>query len=253
MWILDSVDTVLRRRLRFVPPRREIEKIGGHDFLAVGEQLAGIARVLGGLRAHERVLDIGCGVGRLAVALRNLLDLGEYAGFDVHRTGIAWCRQAIEQSQPNFHFSLVDVRNRHYNPGGAILPEKFVFPYASSSVDLAFASSVFTHLSPPAADRYLSEIGRVLKPGGRFVGSFFLLNPETRAVMARTSPSFLPVDWYYAVENPEDIEAAIAFDERGVRDALERHGIPLKKIEYGGWAMRPQGLSFQDFVLAVKT
>lgn len=207
---------------------------------------------MGRLQNHERVLDAGCGAGRFAVALRNYLDLGDYVGFDIHRPAINWCRRTIETVHPNFRFTLVDVRNKHYNPRGQIRPEDFVFPCASRSVDLVFASSLFTHLTPTAADRYLGEISRVLKPGGRFVGSFFLLNDHTLSVLSRTSPSFIPLDSVHAVQNPDDIEAAVAFDEQAVQDALRKHGLIPSRIEYGGWSFRPRSLSFQDFVLAVK-
>ena len=250
---IDLLDSALGRRPDFVPPRREVEKIGGFDFLEIGEHLAMIAKTLGALQPHERVLDVGCGLGRLAVGLRDYLSCGEYVGFDIYKRGIDWCRSAIEARLPNFHFTFVDVRNHHYNAAGACLPEELVFPYASDSVDLAFASSLFTHLRPAAAERYLAEIGRVLKPGGRFVGSFFFLNGHSRPLLAGLTPRFVPVEPRFAVQDPRDFEAAIAFDEEAVRDALRRHGIPAEQVRYGGWSSRSEYLSFQDFVLARKT
>lgn len=250
--VVDLLDSVLGRRPDFVPPRREVEKIGGFDFLEIGDHLATIAKTLGELQPHERVLDVGCGLGRLAVGLRGYLSCGEYDGFDISKRGIQWCRNAIESKWPNFHFTLVDVCNHHYNVAGACPAEGLVFPYASNSVDLAFASSLFTHLRPAAADRYLAEISRVLKPGGRFVGSFFLLNGHSRPLLPELTPRFVPVEPYFAVQNPHDFEAAVAFDEEAVRAALSRHGIPVEEILYGGWSMRSEYLSFQDFILTRK-
>lgn len=249
---MDAIDVAFRRRPPLVPPRREVEKIGGHDFLEIGGQLAKIARDLGGLKPHERVLDIGCGLGRLAVGLGDYLSPGEYAGFDIYRHGIDWCRKVIEPRFPNFHFTFVDVTNRHYNPRGTIVPEQFVFPYASRSMDVVFASSLFTHLTPVAADHYLGEVSRVLKPGGRFVGSFFLLNEHSRRFLDRTQPQFVVVEPLYAVQDPDDIEAAIAFDEEAVREALVRHDMAAVDVRHGAWAFREECLSFQDFLLATK-
>lgn len=250
--LLDLVDSALGRRSAWLPPRREIERIGGFDFVAVGEHLASIARELGGLQPGERILDVGCGIGRLAVPLKDYLVEGEYAGFDISRRAIRWCRANIEEQRPNFHFTFADVRNRHYNRRGRVDALEFVFPYATASVDLAFASSVFTHLLPDAADRYLAEVARVLKPGGRFVGSFFLLTRQVRLRAAELSPSFRSSNTFFTVQDPQDPEAAIAFDEVAVREALERHGMPLEELRRGSWAHGGECLSFQDFVLARK-
>lgn len=250
--LLDAMDVLLRRRPDLVPPRREVEKIGGHDFLQLGRHLASIATDFGGLQPHERILDIGSGIGRMAVGLLDYLGTGEYAGFDIDPGGIAWCRKKIEPRHPNFRFTFVDVVNRHYNPRGSIAPEQFVFPYATSSMDVVFASSVFTHLATETADHYVGEVSRVLKPGGRFVGSFFLLNHHSRGVLDRAEPRFIPVEPHYAVQDPNDIEAAIAFDEETVRTGLSRHGLAPEEVRYGTWAHRERTLSFQDFVLARK-
>jgi len=67
-------------------------------------------------------------------------------------------------------------------PGGQINPKKFVFPYADSSFDLVFLTSVFTHMLPEDVKRYMEEISRVLKSGGRSVVTYFLVNPPSTEV-----------------------------------------------------------------------
>jgi ubiquinone/menaquinone biosynthesis C-methylase UbiE len=44
-------------------------------------------------------------------------------------------------------------------------------PYDSRSFDLVYAYSVFTHLPEDVQDRWLSEIKRVLRPGGMFIAT----------------------------------------------------------------------------------
>src|SRR5207302_825955 len=76
-------------------------------------------RDLAALRRDERVLDVGCGIGRMARPLAGYLGPeGSYDGFDVNREGIAWCQERYA-GHPNFRFTAVDLHNRRYNPQGA--------------------------------------------------------------------------------------------------------------------------------------
>jgi hypothetical protein len=52
-----------------------------------------------GLRPKHRVLDIGSGIGNLAVGLIGYLQ-GTYDGIEVHREAVAWCRRAITPRHP---------------------------------------------------------------------------------------------------------------------------------------------------------
>lgn len=247
----DLADSLLGRRPALVPPRRLVEGVGGFDFREVGEHLAGIVREQGELRPHERLLDIGCGVGRLAVPMTGFLTTGEYLGFDLSAAAIRWCRRAISGAHPSFHFAHADIANSHYNPGGTTPAERFRFPCADASVDVAFAASVFTHLTPFAADRYLEESARALKPGGRLLASFFLLDESLRPGLGRFWPRFESFpEPYFAVADPRDPEAAIAFDRAVVLAALARHGFGEIRVLPGSWAHRQGALSFQDFVFA---
>lgn len=248
---LDVRDTILRRRPPLTPSRRDVETIGGLDFHATAEHLARIAIDFGGLQPHDRFLDAGSGFGRVAVGLRSYLT--HYEGFDVYRRGIEWSRRNIESLHPTFHFTHVDVLNRHYNAWGRIAPEQFEFPYPSNAFDFVFAASLFTHLLPLAGERYVREIARVLKPGGRCVASFFLLTAESRRVLHAVTPRFRLVEPYYAVQDPDDPEAAVAYDEVTVRHTFERLGLRVDEIRHGSWTCQRDGMSFQDFLRAVKS
>src|SRR2546422_9974162 len=61
-----------------------------------------------GLQPHHRVLDLGCGVGRVAVALAGYLGArGSYGGIDVHKGSIRICQDNIRQKLGNFQFTRV--------------------------------------------------------------------------------------------------------------------------------------------------
>lgn len=218
---------------------------------------------LGELKPHERVLDAGCGLGRMAVPLMPYLhEPGSYDGFDISPEGIAWCQQHITAQKPNFRFRVADIHNTQYNPNGKQKASEYRFPYEDSSFDLVFMASVFTHPMPDEIRQYLSETSRVAKTGGRCVISYFLLNEASlkRITAGELNPpqrSFSHDYGTYRVQNKQVPEAAIAHDEPSVRELYQRFGLEIKEpLHYGGWAGRKSDLGVnhnQDLVLAVKS
>src|SRR5687767_15011180 len=69
--------------------------------------------------------------------------------------------------RPDFQFDWLDVGNTQYNTRSSRAASAVRFPDDDASFDFVFATSVFTHLLPDAAARYLAESRRVLRPGGR--------------------------------------------------------------------------------------
>ncbi len=123
------------------------------------------------------VLDVGCGNGRLALALEN--EPVTYVGFDVVRGAVAFCRKAFAEYGVKYTFHSLDVRNGRYNARGTVAPLEVRFPCADASIDLIVASSVFTHLGPLAVARhYLDECARALKVGGRLYSTWFCSPPN---------------------------------------------------------------------------
>jgi len=140
------------------------------------EEWSVFLRVYGGLTAASRVLEIGCGAGRIAFPLRYLLPQGTYDGFDVRREPIEFLKRAFTPAHPNFRFHWADIRNTFYNPRGRLATTEYRVPADDGSLDLVFAASVFTHMLPESTAHYLREAARALKPGGRMVASVFLLD-----------------------------------------------------------------------------
>lgn len=127
-----------------LPPLR-LRFVGDGDFRAVGDQLAGQLVSAGGLQPTDRVLDIGCGVGRVALSLtRYLQPPGTYDGFDIVRPAIRWCRRAITPRHPSFRFHWANVYNANYNWRG-IPAARYRFPFSDGSFDFTFATSVIWH------------------------------------------------------------------------------------------------------------
>jgi len=251
--VLDLADFAMRRD-QDLPPRR-LRFIGNGDFRQVGADFVAHAADLAGLRPGDRVLDVGCGIGRIAIPLTGYLDDdGSYEGFDVVPRGIEWCRRHITPAHPNFRFQLADIRNDEYNPGGRQRPEDYRFPYDDNEFDVAILTSVFTHLLPSTVRRYVAELERVLKPGGRCLATYFLLSDETRRLAAEGAAlSEFPYEGDgYATTNPAIPEEAIAFEESTVRQLHADAGLPIESVFHGAWSGRDEYLSGQDVCIARK-
>jgi SAM-dependent methyltransferase len=191
-----------------------------------------------GLRPEHRVLDIGCGIGNLALGLTDYLS-GGYDGLDIHGEAIDWCQRAITPRYPSFRFHHVNIASNAYNAHGHLAASTFRFPFPDNAFDFVFLGSVFTHLLPEAVEQYVSEIGRVLAPGGVCVASYFLVNAETR-VGVEANTTFMP----FSVRHPSGLcflhdalkpEAAVALEETFVTQAHERAGLRIRDIRRGAW------------------
>jgi SAM-dependent methyltransferase len=225
------------------------------DFLASGKHMFDIVRKHGNLRRIDRVLDVGCGCGRLAVPMTEFLTTGSYDGFDVVPELIDWASGAIGSRHPNFRFRRVDLRNDFYHPQGAGDAAAFSFPYDTGAFNMVCFFSVFTHLLYKDTRRYLAELARVLKPRGTGVLSFFILNEDSNRL--RRSPGttlyFHNRLWRgLRVEHRGSPESAVAYPEALLRSLLRENGLVLQELLFGTWCGRSPAYSYQDFVIVRK-
>jgi SAM-dependent methyltransferase len=139
-----------------VPPRRLRARAGAAGAYAFAEggrqaaaELAGLVRAAGRDPAQLRsVLDFGCGPGRVLPHLAALAPAAACVGCDVDAAAIDWAaraHRALGWSLTSFHPPL---------------------PYESGRFDLVYAISVFSHLDRGLAGMWLTELRRVLAPGG---------------------------------------------------------------------------------------
>jgi SAM-dependent methyltransferase len=213
---------------------------------------------LAGLEPSSRVLDVGCGLGRLAVPLTMYTDdRGSYDGLDIVESGIDWCNANIAPQRQNFHFTVADVFNQEYRPHGRYQASEYRFPFDDATFDLVVLVSVFTHLLPEDMTHYVSEINRVLGDGGRCFATYFLLNDESRRLMneGRGSLRFKHRVGPHWLVTPKVPELGVAYEEPYVRDLF---GDPFSEAAfyYGGWCGRralwseESGPGDQDIVVA---
>ncbi len=234
-----------------LPPAPLTEMIGG-GFLLVTLDMLGHFIERGALRPSDRVLDVGCGIGRIAYGLAYYLDDGgRYEGFDIIRPAIDWASTTITPRRPNFRFRVVDVYNGLYNGGGTLDAETFSFPYGDAAFDFVILTSVLTHIRSREVRHYFDEIARVLAPGGRVFATAFLLTADAKAAIARGAASQLlrhPYGGGFAVD-PQAPEGAIGYEETTMREWAAASGLTVTQMFPGSWWGRPHGLSYQDVLL----
>src|SRR5215213_5457306 len=105
------------------------------------------ALLLGAVRPGERVLDLGCGAGRFVAVLRE-------AGADP--VGVELAQAALDRARRNV--SGADLRL--VAPDGSL-------PLPHGEFDVVWCSEVLEHV--PDTIALLTEVRRVLKPGGRLL------------------------------------------------------------------------------------
>ena len=255
-WPGDFLHGALKRRPELTPPRAVSRYVGEGDFKSVGSTYAKWIIELAGLTRKDKILDVGCGIGRMAVPLIPYLDAeGKYEGFDVVPEGIEWCDKNITRRYPNFRFRVADIYNKQYNPKGKVASSEYRFPYEDGYFDVVFLGSVFTHMRPADTTHYVREIGRVLKTGGRCFATFFLLNAESLASI-ENGHSLLdfryPLDACLTIDKRTP-ERAVGYHEAVVREMFGKEKLTVvEPVRFGSWSGRSDCLGYQDIVIAQK-
>jgi hypothetical protein len=113
-----------------------------------------------GTKPHHNVLDIGCGWLRLAQVLLPYLESGRYFGIDavqVHLDiGVRFLQATGVTQQPAL---LCDTQ--------------FGFDSFGAQFDVAISHAVFTHLTHDQIRLCLTQLKKVMRPGGRCYCTFY--------------------------------------------------------------------------------
>jgi SAM-dependent methyltransferase len=171
-----------------------------------------------GMGANEqlRILDWGCGCGRIArhwVSAQNV----QLFGCDVAEAPITWCQE---------HLPFAQFCTSQHDPP---------LPYPDSFFDVIYAASVLTHLTLESQFRWMQEIWRILKPSGIAMmtthGPSLIpkILPNLSANAGRTSVTLIDEEIFICLNDEVGSNSTGAIQTRGM---TQRIFFPFSVIDY---------------------
>ena len=186
----------------------------GDGYLAPGGAEE-VEEMLSGLSVKDAdVIDVGCGLGAIAVLLVHKYGARSVVGVDVEA-------HLIEQSTDRaIKENLADrVRFELVEPGP--------LPLDDECLDVVFSKDAIVHMTDKVA--FYKEAMRVLRPGGLMVGSDWLRGDEsTRTADAQKWLDFIHLDFKMLdIESTRDVILSVGFEKVSLKDRNEwyRHEI----------------------------
>jgi phosphoethanolamine N-methyltransferase len=156
-----------------------VEAIWGEGFLSPGGRDE-VARMIGDHDLRGRsVLDIGCGLGGADLALVQAHGAAHVTGIDVEDPALDRARRLVAAHGLDARIGLMKVA-----PGP--------LPFPAESFDVVFSKDSIVLI--PDKQALMAEVFRVLKPGGLFIGSDWLLGSETVSPLMAEYLTFAELD-----------------------------------------------------------
>ncbi|MBS0356715.1 MAG: class I SAM-dependent methyltransferase [Proteobacteria bacterium] len=242
-----------------IPPK-ELRFMGEDEamFLRHGDYLAAAVFEASGLAAGpRRMLDIGCGYGRLAYGLRRAGYDGGYDGFDILARHIGWLNEqfAERKDDSRYRFVHADMFNERYNPDGKPLAA-LELPFERAAFDCLVSLSVFTHLYEQEVVGYVRYLKQFLAPGGVWITTFFAIPPECsleRQPGTAVYPLVKQVSTNAFIHNPDEPLLVIAYREQFLLELFAREGLEVVRQRKGRWLTADNAVELQDwFVLRLR-
>ncbi len=174
------------------------------------------------IKNGERVLDLGCGNGRLFELFR---------GKNIEYTGVDFSEKLIEKAREKYgeHFQVADILSlpctQKINKtidGNKNSVGCQGLPLLNNSFDSVWSIAVLHHIpSKELRLKALEEVRRVLKPGGKVIMTCWYLFRPFFCKDILISPKKLKIQRYYH-----------AFTRRELKKLFEKAGFKIEELKY---------------------
>ncbi len=167
------------------------------------------------ITATDRVLDVGCGLASILIALAERIPFRSPAiGIDVSEELITQAAHEVRRAGLENRITLLA------SPATQL-------PFADGAFDVVFSSHVIKHLDDQALGQAFAEIARVLTPGGRFLFWEFRKTPRSALLFWSARTTGLPPP--FRLRTDEELQAAL--DRAGFQQ--------IRRISTGFFLMPP--------------
>jgi SAM-dependent methyltransferase len=229
---------------------------GTHNFEQIADWHISQIQKYVGINAADNVVEIGCGIGRVAIPLTEILTCGTYLGTEVIRPSVDWCSENITARHPNFTFIHHDIHDTLHNPNGTLHAKDIRLPSEDGTVNLILLLSVFTHMFRDEIIHYMREFRRMLKPTGRVYASCFLVNSAVLDAVRDEPRLGWKVQFRHAygegcyINSEEEPRGAVAFEDGMFMAMINQGRLALDDVLWGNWSgARDNPRSGQDVTI----
>jgi ubiquinone/menaquinone biosynthesis C-methylase UbiE len=189
---------------------------GSATFEAVGRAHIEHFQRFVGIVPGMTVLEMGCGIGRDAFQMFDLLgSAGRYVGIDVTQDSIQWCQ-----------------RKRTTD---------FTIPVPDGSIDRVVLTSVFTHMLEDEVLHYMREFRRVLKSDGSVYANFFVISDAVLEAARRTNNTPFAKDFAHYGNgcygaDPAHPRGAVGYTNEALHRMMSDAGLKATSYVKGWWS-----------------
>jgi ubiquinone/menaquinone biosynthesis C-methylase UbiE len=172
----------------------------------------------------SKILEIGCGCGRIARPLYEQSFSGTFTGIDIDNELIDYCQKNF--TRQNFIFHLSTHESKTYSEKNLSQASKsyYSLPVDDNTQDFIYSTSLLTHLLEDELLNYVRESFRALKPGGCTSMTFFCLESLRDSGALGGRWNFENSIGNAFVESLIYPEAAVAYKQEFIRHVYESIG-----------------------------